>query len=982
MPSRLVLELLGLPQVYLDDQPVATDRRKAIALLAYLAVSDSGQARQKYSRESLSALFWPDYVQSKAFSNLRRTIWEIHQAIGEEWLIAERESVQLNPEAEVDLDVADFVGLVSRARQEQDTLRRASLLADSVKLYRDHFLTGFSLKDAPNFNEWAFAQSEDLRRQLAEALVMLSEDYCALGQAEKAIPHARRLVALDPLNESSHRQLMQVYLAAGQPAAALKQYQTCEQILRKEMGLDPQPETYSLYKQIRKGELKPKSAKQPTGQALPHQKIPRLDSIESEVTETLQEEEISGNLPLQLTSFIGREAEIEELKRLLQGAHKVRLLSLVGAGGSGKTRLALRIAEQIMPGYPDGVWFIDLAPVADPTLVPRVTAATLGILESQGEDITAKLAGYLRRKKILILLDNCEHVLKAATELAGALLRACPDVQILATTREVLNIPGETHFHLMPLPFPPEGSVDKSTIARFDAVQMFVQRARNAQPNFDLTEENAPHIAEVCRRLDGMPLAIELAAARVGLLRVQQIEAQLQDRFHLLTSGSRTLPRHQTLQAMIDWSHDLLSEPEQILFRRLSVFAGGWTLEAAEGMAPPGSQASTLDLLSRLVDKSFILVERNPGREARYTILESLRAYALDRLEAAQEADFAREQHFEYFCRLARHARLYGPEKQIWLDRLEADYDNIRAAVTWALAASRSENVSPYIEETTELILAITDFFWFRGYTVEARRWMDHCLAIEMPPSPLRALLLQKAGWFARGHGDFKKADILLRRALEMAKGIGDRSRSGWALMDLGLSARDQGDNQQAISYFSEAFHLVQESGDVRGIAACLYFLAESHVGDLEKSGSLWEQGLNMFQGEGDTTHIAWGLEGLAGVAYLKRDFASALKFHSESLRIKAEVMDKLGIAHSLEGLAQLAAQEEEPERAVALWAAANHLRERMGTPTDPSREDLYISLIPRTREQIGDALFEAAWKTGEGMKLEEVIEYALQAAG
>jgi DNA-binding SARP family transcriptional activator len=233
MSSRLILQFLGLPQVYLDDKPVSTDRRKAIALLAYLSVNDVGNARQRYSRESLSALFWPNYEQSKAFSNLRRVIWEVHQAVGEAWLIAERESVQLNPEAEIDLDVARFTDLLSQSHQQTDVSLRISLLAESIKLYRDHFLTGFSLKDAPNFNEWAFAEAEDLRRTLAEALTMLSEDYCALGEADQAIPYARRLVTLDPLNESAHRQLMEVYLQAGQHSAALKQYQACEQILRK-----------------------------------------------------------------------------------------------------------------------------------------------------------------------------------------------------------------------------------------------------------------------------------------------------------------------------------------------------------------------------------------------------------------------------------------------------------------------------------------------------------------------------------------------------------------------------------------------------------------------------------------------------------------------------------------------------------------------------------------------------------------------------
>jgi predicted ATPase/DNA-binding XRE family transcriptional regulator len=703
-------------------------------------------------------------------------------------------------------------------------------------------------------------------------------------------------------------------------------------------------------------------------------------SIKREVIETFEAGEIPTNLPLQLTSFIGREPEIEEIESLIRGEERHKLITLVGAGGCGKTRLALQVAGRIVHLYPDGVWFIDLAPLADPNLVPRTTASTLSISETQEEPITKTLVRFLQSKKILLLFDNCEHILESVAELAEALLRTCPHIQILATTREVLNVPGEKSFHVLPLPYPPEGKEDKNRIAEFDSVRLFIQRAKNVQTSFDLTDENASFIAQVCRRLDGIPLAIELAAARVGLLRVQQIESQLKDRFKLLTGGGRTLPRHQTLRAMVDWSHALLSKDECRLFRRLSVFAGGWILESADAVQHPSSQTSTLDLLSRLIDKSFILVERQLGKEARYSMLETLRDYAFEKLGAAEEIRFAREQHFQFFHNLALRSRLYGSEKQIWLDRLEADYDNIRAAVTWALAYHDAEGMQPYIEETTELILALTDFFWFRGFTAEAREWMDQLLGVEMPASPLRALLLQKSGWYARVSGDFKKADLVLHRALDMAKEITDWNRAAWALMDLGLSTRDQGDNSQSIQYFTEGLRFAKQSGEDRAVGACLYSLAESYelIGDLNTASDLWKQGLSLFRVEGDKTHIAWGLEGLAGTAYLAKDLASALKLHLESLRIKVEVMDRLGIAYSLEGLAQVAAAEEEPERAAILWGAANHLRETMNIPLDPSREELYTSLIPRIREQIGDVAFEEAWKKGESMKLEEGIDFGL----
>lgn len=703
-----------------------------------------------------------------------------------------------------------------------------------------------------------------------------------------------------------------------------------------------------------------------------------VQSIEKEVAQSF--ESVPSNLPLQLTSFIGRETEIEEIRRLLSGEEKVRLLTLFGAGGCGKTRLALQAAEQLVLDFPQGVWFVDLAPLTDPGLIPRTMASSLGLPETPAQETIKSLIAWLSSRKILIVFDNCEHILNGVAVFVESILSACPQVQVIATSREVLNIPGERQYFVPPLAYPPEGLEEKSSIANFASVLLFIQRARNAQTLFDLTHENAADIAQICRRLDGIPLAIELAAARVGLLRVQQIRAQLKDRFHLLTSGNRTLPRHQTLRAMIDWSHDLLSEEEHRLFRLLSVFRGGWTLDAASSVSKHGSEISTLDLLSRLRDKSFIVVERQPGKEARYTMLETLREYAFEKLVSTGETMYAREQHFEFFHQLALRSRLYGPEKQVWLDRLEADYENIRAAVNWALDNRDSEAAQPYVEESIELVLALADFFWFRGYTGEAREWMDQFLAIDMPASRLRALLLQKSGWYARSRGDFKKADMLLLRALEMAKEIGDLNRASWALGDLGLSTRDQGDNQQAIRYFTEGLSFARQSGEARAIGVHLYSLAESYeqIRDLEKARDFREQGLKVFRQEADKTHIAWGLEGLAGVAYLANDLEGALKFHLESLRIKVEVMDRLGIAYSFEGLAQLAAAVEEPERAAVLWGAAAHLRETMTVVLEPSREEIYASLIPRTRAQIGDNRFEEFWDRGKRMELKDAIEYAL----
>jgi non-specific serine/threonine protein kinase len=426
----------------------------------------------------------------------------------------------------------------------------------------------------------------------------------------------------------------------------------------------------------------------------------------------------------------------------------------------------------------------------------------------------------------------------------------------------------------------------------------------------------------------------------------------------------------------IQWSYDLLSEEERTLFQRLSIFSDGWTLKAAEMVTSDETslpKAKVLDLLSQLINKSLVTVEWRGEDELRYTMLQTIHDFARRKLSETGGMVQMRSQHFDYFFSLAQEARLFGDETGRWLDRLEAELDNFRLALAWSLESNIPERGAG-------LILPILDFYWYRGFSAEARDWMEKFLEIEAPASPSRALLLQKAGWLRRASGNFEKAEVLLRQALEMALAIGDKSRAALALMDLGLSTRDQGDHEQAISFLSQALTCAREGGDKRIIGVLLYTLAQSYdlIEDLNTSRKLWEEGLSLMRTEGDKAHIAWGLEGLAGAAYLAKNYASALAFHLESLKFKVDVMDKLGIAYSFEGLAQVSAASEEPERAAVLWGAANRLREAMNVPIESSRQDMYTSLIPITRSQIGEEVFEKAWKNGRTLNLDEAIEFAL----
>ncbi len=890
MPSRLVLQFLGLPQIHLDDRPISSARRKAIALLAYLAVNDIGHPRQKYSREVLSALLWPDYEQAKAFSNLRTILWEIRRALGEGWLLADRESVQLNAEAEIDLDIGHFQDLIFQSRKENDPAFRIPLYSEAAKLYRDHFLTGFSLKDAPNFNEWAFAESEELRHKLVEALTMLSEDHCALGQAEQAIPYARRLVAFDPLNESAQRLLMQIYFQAGQHNAALKQYQTCEQILRKELNLDPQPETRELYKKILKGEIKPiRTEKQAT-------------------TITPRD-----NLPLQLSSFVGRAKELNEITKLIG---KSRLVTLSGAGGIGKTRLSLEAARKIASDFPDGVWFSELAPLSDPAFVPQAVVNTLGLIEQSGRLPVSILTDFLRAKRALLILDNCEHLIQACAQLAETLLHNCPDLHILATSREAVEIAGETLYLVPPLRVPDRAHVALESLSDYEAVQLFVERAQSALVGFMLTQANAPAIVQICHQLDGIPLALELAAARMKVLRVEEIAARLDDRFRLLTGGARTaLPRHQTLQAMIDWSYDLLSESERVLLRRLSVFAGGWTLEAAESVLADVGQGGILpdnvmDLLTSLVNKSLIIVKREQGKETRYHMLETIRQYALQKLWTASEGEVNRQRHLAYFVDLAERAEpnLRAFDMVVWLDRLEAEHDNLRAALEWAQESD--------VEAQLRLASALLWFWHIRGRRNEGIDWLERGLSIEVTErggqllttarSLIRGNALNASGTLMTMFFDYEKARARLEESRSLFQEIGSAGARGMAYALWGLVSSVGSDppsvGNQESSLLEQSLTLFREVGDKFGIAQCLLSLAGAveMEDDYKQAILLAEEQLAVRKEIGDQDGIATALGNLRDLVFKAGDYQKAIGFHEESLAIFRKLGNKWAIGYGL----------------------------------------------------------------------------------
>ena len=684
------------------------------------------------------------------------------------------------------------------------------------------------------------------------------------------------------------------------------------------------------------------------------------------------------NLPLELSSFVGREKELAEVERLLE---ETRLLTLTGSGGCSKTRLALAAAAELVEGYEDGVWVVELAPLADPALVPQVVASTLGVREQPGRSLTEALSYYLRTRKVLLVLDNCEHLIDACAELAEALLHSCPELRILATSREALGITGEVAWPVPSLSLPDLRRLpDIESLTRYESARLFVERAAAVKPSFALTAQNAPSVAQICYRLDGIPLALELAAARAKVLPVEEIANRLDDCFRLLSAGSRTaMPRHRTLHATMDWSHELLPEEEQILFRRLSVFAGGFTLDAAESVcAGEGLERdAVLDLLSHLVDKSLVRMREESG-EARYRLLETIRQYGREKLSESGEAEKFRERHAGYYLALAEAAEpeLKGAWQVAWLERFEQEHDNLRAAISWSLERSN-------LQDAARLGWALWLFWWIRGHFAEGRRPMDQALLGEgnaAMPASARAQALYVAGTMACGQGDHRSAEPLLDESATLFRELGDRRGVAYALGSAAVLAITQERYERGIVYSEEATDLFLEVGDKWGAAPMLGCSAVGWLnrGEHGRAKSLAERGLALCRETGDKHGTSIALNTLAGVAQAERNYERARDLFEEGLTVSAELGNQADVVHCLAGLASIAAAEGTIVRAACLWGAAEALFEKIEAVYAyvPDRS-LHRSQVT-ARSLIEEAAWEAAWAEGRTMSPEQAIAYAL----
>jgi predicted ATPase/DNA-binding CsgD family transcriptional regulator len=694
----------------------------------------------------------------------------------------------------------------------------------------------------------------------------------------------------------------------------------------------------------------------------------------------------ANNLPLQISSFVGRERELAEVEKLL--AHR-RVLTLTGPGGAGKTRLALAVAADVLDEYEDGVWLAEFAPLSDPDLVAQVVASALGVREQPARSLTRTLSDEIGSRNMLLILDNCEHVIEACAGLAEALLRSCEGLGILATSREALGIAGEGIWPVPPLALPdPRRFSEVGVLSQYESVCLFADRATAVDPAFTITERNAGAVAQICYRLDGSPLAIEFAAARTKVLSVEQIAGRLDDRFALLTGGGRTaLARQRTLRATMDWSHELLAQAERVTFRRLSVFAGGFTLEAAETVCAVGSgedfeKGEVLDLLSRLVDKSLVLAREQVG-EARYRLLETVRQYGEEKLEESGEAEEARKQHSRFFLALAEEAEreLKGRRQVVYLERLETEHGNLRVALRRSLYGGDAEL-------GLRLAGALGTFWRMRGHLSEGRRWLERALAEGgASEASVRAKALNRAGSMAVIQGDHAQATALLEESLGLFKDLGDKAGVAASLSDLGHAMlHRQADKGRLWELREEAEALRQEPLDRPATAHLVSFLAlaASDEGDYERAEALTEEGLILHRELGNIRGVVMHLTRLGTLALLRDDHARAAALLEEDLRLSWELGDEINLVFSLLGSAGVAASRGQPARAARLWGAVDAMGESSGvvavSPMFRSRRHYgYEDRLAAARAQLDKGAWEAAWEEGQAMTLEQAVEYALE---
>ena len=1005
--------ILGSVEVYDGAWAVDLGGFRERTLLVRLLLS----ANRVVSASQLIEDLWSGRPPPHSLATLRVYIFRLRRALGPagESLVTYGPGYRLDI-ADGELDATRFEQLAKRARAELaagDPELAAASLRQALDLWR-----GPALSDAVDLE---FARADAVR--LEEARLTALEDRIdadlACGHHTVVISELDGLVASHPLRERLWGQRILAMYRCGRQAAALEAYQELRVKLAEELGVDPTPELRRLHQAVLRQEPRLEWRPPACGFAVPRPVPPGdqpsrgADDRPGLVTrhpapgraaarQPLPGQAPSGRpwLPTETTSFIGREDELTKIGELLGQS---RLITLTGPGGSGKSRLALRAGAELFGRYSDGAWLIQLAPVAKPELLLPAVATALLVREEPGTPLLDSIIAQFRPREALLILDNCEHLLGPVADVAAALLSGCPAVRVIATSQSRLRAGGEVTWPVPPLSVPAPQARELRTVLAAESVQLFCDRAAQARLGFALTGDNAAAVSEICRRLDGIPLAVELAAARVSALTPGQISARFDDRFRLLTGGSRTgLPRHQTLYAALEWSHDLLNATEQVCFRRMAVFAGGCTIDAVEAVCPDAllPPAAVVEAVSSLVDRSLLTTEERLG-SIRYGMLESIRQYASQRLdEAGERAEFS-GRHLGWLLEEAGRADLDGPDQGAWLDLLAAEHDNFVAGLEWSLSLPAGAHTppsddkprsdrTPAAEAALTLAAALAPFWKVRGYTGLGQRWLDAALAVAGPGADARLLAaaLDGAGQLAAVRADDHAQRVYQDESLAIWRSLGEDAKTASTLGDLGSAAHTRADYPAAQAMHEQALVLARRAGDALQMARSLSGLGvlALHQGDLPRATGYFEEARARFGEVGDLRRATLILGNLGVVALNQGDFSLARTRFEEHLSNTRRLGDRKLMAGALTNLGMTVHHLGDVDRAERLHAEALELTEQIGDRRIGAVALTNLGLVAYSRKDFPAAVsfhrrsLALARAVGEPRSIAESLEELAQA--
>jgi predicted ATPase/DNA-binding SARP family transcriptional activator len=968
----LHIHLFGYLRLLVDGQPYRFQALpKTTSLLAYLLLRRDAPV----TRDHLAYLLWDDVPEAEARANLRRHLHDLTRALPKnaEWLSRDAKSVQWNPAAPVWLDIAEFERLC------QDTGR----LTEAIALYTGDLLQAL-------YDDWVAPERERLRTLYLATLGRLIVRERERGDLDQAQVYARQLLSQDPLREDIVRDSMLLRHERGDRAGAMQLYQQFAARLAEELGVAPMPETRAVYEQIA-------SSQAPASAPLPPPSL----------TLGAPSPAPPHNLPARLTSFVGRREELADVCRLLGApGSSTRLLTITGPGGTGKTRLALETAAWLLAHrpeqFPNGLYFVGLSAVTTPERVPAAIAEALEIRGGPNLDTLDALKSALRDRQTLLLLDNFEHLLDAAPVLAE-LLTAAPHLRLLVTSQAVLHLYGEQEYPLPPLPLPdPAHLPPLEELLNYAAVRLFVERVQAVQPHFRLTEDNAAAVANICHCLDGMPLPLELAAARSKLFSPAALLGQLTRRLRFLSGQARNLPaRHQTLRATIDWSYQLLTPEEQTVFAAVAFFAGSFTFSAvqalfaesretgaatqtASGAVQPPHLDVTGPLLS-LVDKNMLrALPATAAEEPRFRMLQTLREYGLEKLAQLEEAPALQRRYAAYYVDLSEQGKegMRGPQQSTWMQRLRQEDDNLTAALEWLGAAGTPESDILL----ARLLIAISRFWTLQGRSRELRGWLDRAAtALNHLPAPLQVTLLNELGNVAVIQGDYAAAERCHQQALSLARASGDSHLIAHTLHFLASAAGRQGHYAAARPLFEESLALYRQLSPVVPVqvGALLNNLAIVHkrLGEHDAALARLEEALNVKRASGDRLGLPASLSNIGNLLILQRKPEAAAVYLREALAVRQELQDRQGMLYSINEIAALAVALGRYPQAATLYAAADALHDAMAisrTPDDQTDHDRDLETI---RRYLGEEELADCQATGARLTIEAAARYALAEA-